>query len=124
MNQKRVNRYAVLWIKYLPLAAVASCVMNTMGSFAGYNFEALGYLFQIMVFAGLLLLSYALRFCAWHRCLIWYVLSCQALNAFDYYVGIPVSDKGFLMAHAVLAGIVIVMLAYHHVKKNKRGRAD
>lgn len=124
MDRKRVNRYAVLWIKYLPIAAVVCCILNTMGSFFGFNFEAVGYLFNLLVFIGLILLSYVLQFCAWHRCLIWYVLGCQLLNAFDYYIGIPVSNKGFFMIHVLLIGITIIALTYHHVKKNQRGGAD
>lgn len=120
MDRKRINKLSVLWVKYLPIAAVLCCLINTMGSFAGFNFEAVGYIFQVLVFIGLLLLSYVLQFCAWHRCLIWYVVCNQLLNIFDYYVGIPVNDKGFFMLHIILIGITIITLTYLHVKETKR----
>ena len=122
IRRKRVNRLAVLWVKYMPVFAVMCSLTNTIGSYVGKNFEGIGYLVMLALFVGLLLLSHALRFCGWHRCLIWYMIACEALNTYDYYIGIPVGVKGTFMINLILIGVTAVAITYFHVKENERGR--
>lgn len=121
---QRIRKLAALWIKYLPIIAALACAGNSLSAYFGYYMEASGYLVTILIYIGVFLLSYVLRFCFWHRCLIAYIFVCEAINTFDYYVGIPISNKGMFIIHVVLIGFVVLLLTYNHVKKIKRGRVD
>ena len=103
---QRIRKLAALWIKYLPIIAALACASNSLSAYFGYDMEALGYLVTILIYIGVFLLSYVLRFCFWHRCLIAYIVTCEAINTFDYYVGIPISNKGMFVLHVALLALL------------------
>ncbi|MBO4498755.1 MAG: hypothetical protein J5732_00685 [Bacteroidaceae bacterium] len=121
---QRIRKLAALWIKHLPIIAALACASNSLSAYFGYNMEALGYLVTMLIYIGVFLLSYVLRFCFWHRCLIAYIMACEAINTFDYYVGIPISNKGMFVLHVALVGFVIILLVIHHVKEVQRRKSD
>ena len=121
---QRIRKMAALWIKYLPIIAALACAGNSLTAYFGYNMEALGYLVTVLIYIGVFLLSYVLRFCFWHRCLIAYIMACEAINTFDYYVGIPISNKGMFVLHVALVGFVIILLVINHAEEVKRRKSD
>ncbi len=55
------------------------------------------------------LLSYMLGFCIWHRLPLYYVCIIELIKAFDYYIGIPISNKWMLIIYLIIAGIFILV---------------
>lgn len=84
----------------------------------GINTFSLSILFGISVFPiiTICLFSYMLGFCIWHRLPLYYVFTIDLINAFDYYIGIPITNKWMLIVYLLIAGIFILIGAF---KKNR-----
>lgn len=64
--------------------------------------------------------SYVFKFCEYHRMFLHYVVVTNVLNVYDYYVGIPISDRELLVLHMIVAGISLFVILYLYVKDTKK----
>jgi hypothetical protein len=67
----------------------------------------------------LYLSSYAFGFCSYHRMFLHYVSLNWVLNIYDYYIGIPLSDKELLLMYLIITGIFLFLILYLHQKSLK-----
>ena len=96
----------------------------TLNSILAYFYIDLcwtGYLVHLSLLPALTILSqsFVLKFCVYHRIPIYYILLNDVLTSYDYYVGIPLSDKNLLMFNMVLCWIAIFAITYFYVKNHK-----
>ena len=84
-------------------------------TWAGY----IGHLSLIPAFS-LISQSFVLKFCVYHRLPIYYILVNDAINTYDYFYGIPIEDKGWLLMHIILIWIVLFLIVYFYVKHHKK----
>ena len=68
------------------------------------------------------LVSYAFRFCAYHRMFLHYIVVNDAINYIDYYIGIPLQYHELLRLHIIIAGIFLLLIIYYHQKWKKEQR--
>lgn len=69
---------------------------------------------SILTLMYLYLTSYALKFCAYHRIPLHYILVCNIISCYEYYIGFPVKDITYLGMQ--LAVFMIFVLLYIYLK--------
>ena len=68
------------------------------------------------------LVSYAFRFCAYHRMFLHYIVVNDTINYIDYYIGIPLQYHELLRLHIIIAGIFMLLILYTHQKWKREQR--
>lgn len=64
------------------------------------------------------LTSVVFRFCVYHRMFIHYILLNWILNIIDYYIGIPLTNRGIFLLCMTILGLFLFFVLY--LKFNKR----
>lgn len=108
----RLNKKAILMVmKYTPWLIGASYFIQIVLGCFGIESFSLSILFGVSVIPALLLclFSYFLGYCIWNRLPLYYVIFADALNAIDFYIGIPVTGKWMLIIYLLLIGIFILI---------------
>ena len=96
--------------------------INIILSFNGIDIPFLSYIggisFIPLIF--LYISSYVFKFCEYHRMFLHYVVICNLINIYDYYIGIPIINKSLLILYLIIAGICLIIILYLYVKTNKK----
>ena len=103
------------------LAAIS--LLDTILSYFYIDAPILSYIggVSLLPLLFLYLSSYVFKFCIYHRLFLHYVSINVILNVYDYYIGIPVSNKEVFMIYMVLTGVFFFLLLYYHQKCKKDG---
>jgi hypothetical protein len=114
MNRIRLHNLEIKTIKVIQMLLALTALLNTLLSYFGIDLVILSYLGGVSVFSlvFLYLSSYAFEFCECHRMFLHYVSLNWVLNIYDYYIGIPVSDKEMLMIYLVITGVFLFIILY------------
>lgn len=106
----------------MPVLVCITYILNTGLSYFYIDVPLLSTLSGVSVITILLmyLCSYVFNFCSWHRLLIHYITLNAILDNVDYYIGIPLKSVDIYLIHIILLGILILGLAYDHIKVIKR----
>ena len=100
-------------------------LLNTLLLYIGIDAIILSYLVGMSLFTWLfiLLAAFVFKFCVYHRMFLYYILATDCVNAYDTYIGIPISDRGLLGIHIIVAGIFLFLILYFYAKCNKKSIA-
>lgn len=112
-------RIELYLIKMIPIAIALIALLNTILSYFYIEVPLLSYiggvsLFELMF---LYLSSYVFKFCIYHRLPIHYITINWLLNIYDYYIGIPLSNKNLFLIYMIITGIIILLILYFKFKK-------
>lgn len=112
-------RIELYLIKMIPIAIALIALLNTILSYFYIEVPLLSYiggvsLFELMF---LYLSSYVFKFCVYHRLPIHYITINWLLNIYDYYIGIPLSNKNLFLMYMIITGITILLILYFKFKK-------
>ena len=123
MEERKLYKSVIVTIRVIPMLLAAVAVLNTTLSYFGIDAPILSYIGGVSLFplVFLYLSSYAFRFCEYHRMFLHYVAANWILNIYDYYIGIPVSEKELFMLYAILTCIFLFLILYYHQKCKKDG---
>lgn len=121
---KTLYRIELYLIKVIPMILSGIALLNTVLSYLFIDVPLLSYLGGVSVLTIVFLYtsSYVFRFCAYHRMFIHYITINWILNIIDYYVGIPLSNKGLFMLYMIITGIalfLILWLKFHQEEDTK-----
>ena len=109
-------------LKIMPMLLALVNFINIVLSFNSIDIPLLSYIggisFIPLVF--LYISSYVFKFCEYHRIFLHYVVICNLINIYDYYIGIPITNKSLLILHLIIAGICLIIILYLYVKTNKK----
>lgn len=123
MNKKILYKIELIYVKYSPiLCALGLLIGNILAYFDIYIDIIGGYLYSVslLTVGHMYNSSYTYKFCKYHRIVIHYIVVNNITNAYDYYIGIPCSDKNLLITNLILAGTFLFLILYYHQKcKNK-----
>lgn len=119
---KKLYKVELILLKALPVVIAVFYMLNTILSYfyidnmfisniAGVSFLPLLFLYVS---------SYVFRFCSYHRMFLHYIAIDDCLAMYDYYIGIPVSDKDTILIHLALIGISLLLILYLYVKHHKK----
>ena len=123
MDRILLHSIVLKLLKIIPMLLALTALLNTLLSYFYMEVPLLSYIGGVSVLPLLFLYlsSYAFGFCSYHRMFLHYVLINWVLNIYDYYIGIPLSDKELLMLYLIITGVFLFIILYLHQKslKNK-----
>lgn len=109
-----------LWlIKAIPIIISIMYFCNTILSYFNINLEIFSMLggVSLIPIIFLYISSFVFRFCRYHRLFLHYITLHWLLDVFDYYIGIPITNKGYLILILLITAIFIFLITYFKFKK-------
>lgn len=123
-----VSKYKVflIIIKYLPYLIMLLDWVNTSLCMFGKQVIAVSYIggTSYLVLLSMLLTSYVFNFCSYHRVPLYYILINNTIVLYDYYIGIPIPDKGMLDLNIALVGATILVMTLLYIKEKRHGKLN
>jgi hypothetical protein len=115
---KSLYKIELKLLKILPYLAALFYLLNTILTYFGidcifFNIIA-GHSLLSLIF--MLLSSFVFNFCIYHRIPLYYMGICSCINLYDWYVGIPITDKELLITHLIVSGITMFVILYLYLK--------
>lgn len=121
-NTLKLHKALLLLLKVIPMLLALTALLNTAFSYFDIESEYLSYIAAALVLAFLYLASFVFHFCSYHRMFLHYFVVNLLLNTWDYYWGIPVSDKGLFLLYMITFGVFLFLILYFHQKARKEGK--
>lgn len=121
-NLSRVLYKAVIVaIKVIPILIATLFLVRSILSCIDVDVTWLSYLcgMSLIPLLFMYLVSYAFKFCTYHRMFLHYIVVNDAINYIDYYIGIPLQYHELLRLHIIIAGIFLLLIIYYHQKWKK-----
>ena len=121
-----LHKLLLFSLKVIPMLLALVSLLNTILSYMDIDVPLLSYLggISLLPLIFLYLSSYAFRFCNYHRVFLHYVAVNWILNIYDYYIGIPLSDKNLFMLYMIITGIALFVIFYQKKKCSMNGRIN
>lgn len=109
-------------LKIIPILLAGIHLANTVLSYYGIDIILLSYIGSVSLipFIFLYISSYVFKFCEYHRMFLHYIVINNSVNIYDYYIGIPITDRALLITHLIIAEICLIIILYLYVKTNKK----
>lgn len=122
LNSKTLYKLFLGFLKVIPMIMAGLFLLNTVLSYFDIDYSIISYLAGIGLIPWLfiMLASYTLKFCEHHRMFLWYILVNNIVCWIDANYGLPVSDRGYLILHFILAGFFLFLVLYFHQKCRKK----
>ena len=122
MDRIRLHNLEIKTIKIIPMLLVLTSLLNTLLSYYDIDAPILSYIGGVSVLPLLFLYlsSYSFNFCSYHRMFLHYVTINWGLNIYDYYIGIPLSNKNLFMMYWIITGISLFIILYLYLKSRKK----
>ena len=119
LRSKLLYKIELYLIKVIPMIISGIYVLNTILSYFDIDVPALSYIggVSLLPLAFLYLSSYVFKFCLYHRMFLHYVLLVNILDIYDYYIGIPITNKAYLILIISITAIFIFFITYFKFKK-------
>ena len=122
--EKSASNYrpTVVFTKYFTVIMALFDIVHTVFSY--FNIDA----FIITIFSGMsigtlilsYLISYAFKYCEYHRIPLHYIVISNTISIIDYYIGIPISDKMLFCLYLILFGIFTIWYVKNYKKSTCR----
>lgn len=118
---KSLYKIELALIKSIPYLISVLYMFNSILSYFGIDTNIISHIggLSLLVFIFLYVSSFAFKFCIYHRLPLYYILICDIINYYDYYVGIPINNKGLLILHLILIAMFILSLVYFKFKSHE-----
>lgn len=81
------------------------------------DIRAISYIYHFLLIAFIYSVSYALKFCAYHRMFIHYCVITNIINIYDEYVGIDIDNERYVMLLLILTIIMLFITLYLKLKQ-------
>lgn len=109
-------------LKIIPILLAGIHLANTVLSYYGIDIILLSYIGSVSLIPLIFLYisSYVFKFCEYHRMFLHYIVINNSVNVYDYYIGIPITNRALLTTHLIIAGICLIIILYLYVKTNKK----
>ena len=117
--KRRLYKLAIISLKVIPIILSLCAIINTFFSYFCIPtdiFSIVGGI-SILPLLFLYLVSYVFEFCVYHRMFLHYLLAVNVLNLYDYYIGIPVSDRNLFAFYNILTGVFLFLVLYYYRKE-------
>jgi hypothetical protein len=115
----------IVAIKVIPILIATLFLIRSILSCIDVDVTWLSYLcgMSLIPLLFMYLVSYAFKFCTYHRMFLHYIVVNDAINYIDYYIGIPLQYHELLRLHIIIAGIFLLLIVYYHQKWKKEQRS-
>lgn len=115
---KRLYKLTILTLKFLPIVMASAFMISNLIHITAIQIIAHIIGINAAQFLFIYLTSYVFKFCNYHRIFIHYLVLKETINAVDWYIGIPISDKAMQIVHIVIALVFIVIAVKMYYNKN------
>ena len=114
----------IVAIKIIPILIATLFLVRSILSCIDVDVTWLSYLcgMSLIPLLFMYLVSYAFKFCTYHRMFLHYIVVNDAINYIDYYIGIPLQYHELLRLHIIIAGVFLLLIIYYHQKWKKEQR--
>lgn len=87
---------------------------NTLISYLYGNDIPLNYIGGVSLLSVLYLYfaSYVFKLCEYYRMFLHYIVICNIINIYDYYIGLPIKDIEYFMIFIILTIIMMFIIIY------------
>ena len=111
---KSLYKMELYLIKIIPMLFAGLSLLNTILSYFDIDISLISYIgsVSILTLMFMYLSSYVFKFCIYHRMFIHYTSLNWVLNIIDYYIGIPLSNRGLFIFYMSLTGIFLFLILY------------
>lgn len=119
---KALYKIQLYLLKVIPMVMAFCYLLNSIFSYFDVDLYFLSYLSScsICMILYLYISSYVFRFCEYHRMFLHYIVVNTAINTYDLYIGIPISDLELLVLYMSITGITLFIILYLYVTKNRK----
>lgn len=119
---KLLYKIELILIKYIPYIISVIYFLNTILSYFDIDVYFLSHLggMSILTFIFLYISSFVFKFCIYHRLPLYYILLCDLINYYDYYIGILVNNKELVLIHIILLSIFVLLLVYLKFRQHEQ----
>ena len=117
INKRALYKLEILTLKVLPILIAVIYIISIVLSYFNIDTQLLSILGGTSLFPLIFILisSFCFEFCLYHRIFIYYIFITNIINYYDWYIGIPISNKGLLMIEMVLFGISALLALKLHL---------
>ena len=124
METKLNKKLLLILLKFMPWMIGIIYLIQIILSCFGIQLIWLTIIFGISIIPAILLcmMSNLLGFCIWHRLPLYYVVTIDLINAYDFYIGIPITNKYMLLIYLIIFGLFVLIGAYNKNKYNVNKR--
>lgn len=118
---KSLYKIELVLIKAIPYLISVLYMLNSILSYFGIDTNIISHIggLSLLVFIFLYVSSFAFKFCIYHRLPLYYILICDIINYYDYYIGIPINNKELLILHLILIAMFVLLLVYFKFKSHE-----
>ena len=118
LRSKHLYKLFLFSLKIIPPVLAALYLENIVLSYFDIDYSIISYVagIGILPWAFLMLASYVLRFCEYHRMFLWYIAANNIICWIDYNWKIPISDWNYVVLHFIIAGVFLFFVLYLHQK--------
>ena len=109
---KALYKIELLLIKIIPFIIMFCYALNSIL----YYFDIEVIFFS--TFSGLFT-SFVFKFCIYHRLPLYYILTIDIINYYDYLIGLPISDKRLFVLDIIIIGIFLLFIVYFKFKQHE-----
>lgn len=124
MEQKLSKRLLLIVLKYIPWLIAVGYLFGTIFATLGWSTAILTNFVGLSVLPTVLILisSFALGFCIWHRLPIYYTIVANWVNLYDYLIGFSFATIYTISIYLFLFVITVLLGAYFKNRHNVRKR--
>ena len=118
---KKLYKWELWLVKVIPIILAGITLANTILSYHYIDLIAISQFggVSVLTLLFLCLSSFAFGFDVSHRIFIYYVIVNWILNLYDYYIGIPLSNRGLFIMYLVITGLTVLLYLYFKQKRHK-----
>lgn len=102
----------VLVTKITPMLLALCHFVNCILSYYNINTIILNYIggISLIPIVYLYFISYVIKLCEYYRMYLHYSILINLLNIYDYYVGIPVDNRGLISIYVAITIVIVKLL--------------
>lgn len=121
LSKKQIYKIELGFLKVIPILIAVIYTVSSFTSYFGLDIQLLSILggtsFVPLMF--ILVSSFCFEFCIFHRIFIYYILALNCINYYDWYIGIPVSDKNLLIIVSILFMCSCLLALFFYLRRKK-----
>lgn len=121
LRSKFLYKIEIIGIKYIPFIIAIMYFIDTILDAFKVDIGILSHLFgmSFLPWCFLLLSSYVFKFCLFHRIPLYYIALNHVISLVDYYLGIPLELKPWVVLHILIMFIFSAWTIVEHLKEKK-----
>lgn len=121
LKSKFLYKIEIIGIKYIPFIIAIMYFIDTILDAFKVDLGILSHLFgmSFLPWCFLLLSSYVFKFCLFHRIPLYYIALNHVISLIDYYIGIPLELKPWVVVHILIVFVFSTWAIVEHQKEKK-----